>query len=378
VLPRGTFLTLLITYAAVVAVVVTLPAAVTVLVAALGRGLARVGRVTRSGSALMSGRWLANHPGAIARTVAGLVILMVVIMQVQGWLTRFDGPVAQAATVHRQLAGTVAGIRPPEVVTPASIRQFLRALPTDTAPIAIVGDTAGKHYAIVGGCPALASLRLPCGRSAHPISGATANARLDAVHSYYAPTGALTSHTGDAVAALHGDNASLLLVSVHGAPLPMGAIRHTGYRLVPGGVGADLVGDEWLQPALNDRAQADWLTLFSAIGTVVLTLVLLLAALAEFLRWSRVIAPISVLTGNHRALDATGGWCVFLPILLASMCGGFVAYLLALPIDAEGYGIPATPLRYCGVAAAALGALTWLWTAVAGRRQCAAWRPGGD
>jgi hypothetical protein len=97
------------------------------------------------------------------------------------------------------------------------------------------------------------------------------------------------------------------------------------------------------------------------------------------MRWSRILAPVTVLAGNRRVFISAAAWSVFTPVVLAGLIGAGIGLWLALPIVRQGYSHFSPPLVWtCLVGVAALGVVLWLWAVKVAAQQSSSWLPGAD
>ncbi|MEV6672138.1 hypothetical protein [Streptomyces sp. NPDC051162] len=105
-----------------------------------------------------------------------------------------------------------------------------------------------------------------------------------------------------------------------------------------------------------------------------------LSHLAEFVRFSRTVAPLSVLAGRRRVFYSTAVWSLLMPLLGAVLVSLVVAYWPAVPEEDPDKGMRlSVPMALSAAGAlAVLAVATWWWGARASVRQAARWRPYGE
>ncbi|MFG2719639.1 hypothetical protein ACGFW5_15270 [Streptomyces sp. NPDC048416] len=372
-------------HAGVVAVLLTLPCAVALCAAASGRVLARSARRTSSAGAVIAGRHMAAHPGVTARLVAGIGIALVVVSQVQPASLQFGSTAYETQGFVREVGRQVMVVRTTEGLPPDRLLTALAHLP---APAALLTATESKGapgtVLVRGSCAALTAVRLPCGTAVTPRPVAGADARLLSAL-WWAPPLTATRLAVQERSALPDPGAlaatKLILVSRTGGDLPEKSISRLLRDCVPTlSATAEVPGDGWTQGANLQRAHGRWVVFLGFVGVFVLGVAVTLANLAEFLRFSRAVAPLSVLTGNRRVYYATAAWALLAPLLAAIAVSVLVASWLASPQEQPALGIEvSSPMLAAG--AAVLGALsvfTWYCGARAAAAQSGRWRPYGE
>jgi hypothetical protein len=170
-----------------------------------------------------------------------------------------------------------------------------------------------------------------------------------------------------------------VLVSATGGDLDRSAVEAAAYRTLPGGADVSAVGGDWLVGASVNADHSRWVVLLGIFSMVVLALACTLGALGEYVRWSRVVAPVSVLAGNRRVFWSSAAWSVFIPILLAAMVAIPIGVLLAYPETERGDSSVSTELlQACAGGIAILGAAIYLWALKASREINRRWLPSGN
>ncbi|MGW3013942.1 ATP-binding cassette domain-containing protein [Streptomyces sp. NPDC001219] len=102
--------------------------------------------------------------------------------------------------------------------------------------------------------------------------------------------------------------------------------------------------------------------------------------LAEFLRFSRKAAPLSVLTGKRKVYYSTAAWALLVPLLASIATSVIAASWLAAPQEraVDGVELSGDVLAATSGALAILALLTWWWGASAAVRESGRWRPYGE
>ncbi|MGW4564732.1 hypothetical protein ACWEN3_20705 [Streptomyces sp. NPDC004561] len=373
--------------AGVVAVLATFPCAVALGAAAAGSQAANSVRRTGSTGALVAGRHIAAHPGVTARLVAGVGIAMVLVSQVQLKNSQF-GASAQAAqaTAHRIGHSVVLLQVDPARLSSNQLAGTLRHLPKNTESFALYPPAASAPNGlprIQAPCTALRSAGLPCSRHGTTTGTAQAAPRIaEAVH-WSVPVGARIAVQEADVVPDDWKKAprNLVLTSSDARDLPYGRIKQLLRDTLPvAAVTAELPGEGWLVGARNGVAHGRWVVFFGVPGLLVVAVAAALGSLAEFLGFSRLVAPLSVLTGRRRVYYSAAAWALLAPLLAAIATSVVVASWLAAPqaSPADGIGLSASTLAATASALAVLAVLTWWWGARAALRQAARWRPYGE
>ncbi|MFG2346545.1 hypothetical protein [Streptomyces phaeochromogenes] len=146
-----------------------------------------------------------------------------------------------------------------------------------------------------------------------------------------------------------------------------------------GARGIFTLGEGAVPTVLGAAAAAAWVRLLGLIGACLTVLAIGISALAEFLRFGRDMAPLSVLTGSTRVNGSVVAWSLLFPALLAAALGSIVSMWLTTPVSVDG-GAPVPWDTYvllgvgAGVCAAALCAWGWRST----NRAALRWRPTLD
>jgi hypothetical protein len=265
--------------------------------------------------------------------------------------------------------------------SPRQLDAFYRAVNGDAWPITLVNDPSVRSLRVVGSCPALEQVGLPCTLSA----GRRVQSDQPRMRMLLAIAGSpdypVIPTAGDPAAVTAGtDSFALAVLVARGTgALDRPALEAAAYRTLPGGADISDVGGDWLVGASVNDDHGRWVTLFGEFGLFVLALACTLGALGEYVRWSRVLAPVSVLAGNRRVFFSGAAWSVFVPILLAGAVSLPVAFVLALPETEDGRSsVSVDLLRACLVGILLLGLAIYLWALKASRDISRRWLPRGD
>jgi hypothetical protein len=380
----GTPLFLLANYVGIIGTLLTVPAVIGLVVSVLGSGLATLGRRRALSGTMLAGRWLATNSGTVARIAAGIVAAIGLLIQAQVWFGFLGSPVQQAQRAHHRAGDSVQILYRPQEAPPQQLAALFRALSGTAEPMRLVMDPFTRRIQIIGTCPALSAVHLDCTGADHSISRTAAgrDVRLQSLMSAYAVDAAtVTVRVGDPASTVTGPTLQsvVALVSPDGRPLSAARIERAAYRTMSGTTTAYPIGGSWLVGAAVNADQGRWLLLLGVLGVLVLTIACGISGLGEFTRWSRKLAPITVLAGNRRVFLTSAAWTVFLPVLAAGAIGIGIALWLALPIVNTGFSrFSTTLIQACGIAVAALAALLWLTAIRTASLQSRTWTPGGE
>ncbi|MFG2092864.1 ABC transporter permease [Streptomyces sp. NPDC048612] len=370
----------------VVAVMATFPCAVAVAAAALGPRLARWSRRTGDAGALVSGRYTAAHPGATARVVAGVGIALVLVSQVQLKNAQFGANARAAEATARRVGHSILLVNLSDQLPLRRVGEVLGRLPAGVESFAVYrpkNPTAAAPARVQGPCHTLRTLRLRCSARPATVSARVADQRLVEALRWVGP--AVDRFEVRQGPVLPGQASSapakLVLVATGGMDLPQAEIKQRLRDSLPvASAGADAPGAEWLVGARESAAHGRWVIFFGVPGVLIVALAVALANLAEFLRFSRKVAPLSVLTGTRKVYYSTAAWALLVPLLAAIATSVITADRLAAPQEraAAGVALSGDVLATTAGALAILALLTWWWGARAAVRQSGRWRPYGE
>ncbi|MGW9373785.1 ABC transporter permease [Streptomyces xanthophaeus] len=366
---------LLIYATGVGAAMVTLPSLVGLIAAATGRGLAAAGRRTGRSGALISGRWAAAWPGATARLTAGVIIAFILVGQTQLWTTRNTGPAVQAQqTVQRVGSSVVLVTHRQETPLP---QQFIEALPPGVETLRLKIETKTGAAELNGSCEALTRVALPCSTTATPVELRNIEARIAELYSWDTPgQGLSVRQTTDPQGAL------IVLVGTPGQQISVSDVKQAANAHLATSVTVDTIAGSWLTSATMQEHLGRWTLLFGIFAIIATAIAILVSNLAEFVRFSRQITALSVLSGNRTVYLSTSFFALFVPLLGASLIGLTAHYWLATPMTSGTYSggssLSWPLLALVLVATTALALVVWLWGAYGALRQTRNWRPAAD
>ncbi|MGW1374774.1 ABC transporter permease [Streptomyces sp. NPDC002446] len=370
----------------VVAVMATLPCAVAVGAAALGPQLARWSRRTGDAGALVSGRHTAAHPGVTARLVAGVSIALVLVSQIQLMSAQFGENAQAAQATANRIGHSVLLMKISDQLPRDQVDSVVGRLPAGVETFAIYrpkNPSASAPARIQGPCQALRALQLTCSPQPTIVSSRAADQRLVEALRWVSPV--VDRFEVQQAPALPARSSpapeKLALVSSDGTDLPEQKIKQLLRDSLPvASAGVDAPGAEWLVGARESVAHGKWVVFFGLPGVLIVALAVALANLAEFLRFSRKVAPLSVLTGQRKIYYSTAAWALLVPLLASIATSVIAASWLAAPQESVAYGIELSNsvLATTAGALAVLALLTWWWGARAAVRQSSQWRPYGE
>ncbi|MGW3328711.1 hypothetical protein [Streptomyces virginiae] len=355
--------------------ILTLPSLIGLAAVAAGHALARLGHRTGRSGALVAGRWAAAWPGATARLTAGVIIAFVLIGQTQLWATRNTGPAVEAQETVKRVgtSAVLVEIADDKPVPPA----FLDALPPGVEALRLSVDPTKGTAELNGPCEALRRLALPCTPTAVPVELRSADGRVRELHSWDTPGQGLSVRESPTPR-----GSVMVLVGERNQQISVAAVKEAANRHLGMAVPVETIAGSWLTSANLDNRQGLWVLLFGAFAVIVITVSIVVSNLAEFVRFSRQITALSVLSGNRTIYLSTSFFALFVPLSAASLIGMVTHYWLATPMTAGAYADGATHSQ--PVLAVVLGAtvsmavLVWLWGAYGAVRLTRRWRPAAD
>ncbi|MGW2785445.1 hypothetical protein ACWC3X_30040 [Streptomyces populi] len=358
-----------------IVVLATLPAVIGAGVGWLGPLMASIGRRVGAPGLLVSGRRLGVGSRSVSRLVASMVIAIGLAAQTQLWTGVF-GEFTQSAMETQKRVGTTV-LRATPYAVGDRVRDFESELPSGALPLGV--RQTGDRVEIVGDCAALREIGLPCSKTSVRISASGGDVRLREILSRtgvaqgargYARRGALSQ-----VGAGKGGSLTLLIVGQGRRQLSVPEIQGIAGRSLAMKASVRPLGD------LSDTGKlvtaTTWVRLMSLVGVGVIGLAAGTSAMAEFLRFGRELAPLSVLTGSRRIFRSVAMWSLFMPAVLAAVFGVLVAWWLATPLTSTSVATPTSmaPITI-GALVCALGLASW--GAHAAVRAAGMWTPSSD
>ncbi|MEV5441617.1 FtsX-like permease family protein [Streptomyces sp. NPDC052644] len=377
----GTAAFVMTNWVAAVGTLATLPAAVAVVTGILGQHLARVGRRHGLAGLIIAGRRAAVHPGPVARMTAGVLVAIGLLLQVVAWQGQL-GQNSRAAQATVDRIGSTALVVQPRAATAEQLKTFKRDLPARVSVLSLTTALKTDRLTLKGACTALQGLQLDCPAKPTTLTKTPADPRLRELITWNGGLQATVSvQQGEPLTSLDGGDGfnQTVLISHDGEDISAADIKRQAHRAFPMGAEVSTIGGEWLTGSKVNQLHGRWITLFGLAGIGMLAAAAALAGLAEFLRNGRALAPVTMLTGNHRVFWSTAALSVLLPLVLAGVVGCVVGSWLAFPKTQGGASyITIGFLVSCATVAAALGVVAWIWGAFVSVRQATSWRPRGE
>ncbi|MBU7598314.1 hypothetical protein JGS22_011980 [Streptomyces sp. P38-E01] len=373
----------------------TLPAAIAVLLAAAGRGVAALGHRKGYAGALLAGRWTGKHPGFLSRLVAGVVIAVGLLSVVQVYPSMHSESVRGALEVRERFGHSVVTVEVPRGAERGA-GTWLSGLPRDSE-VAVLDSTLGlangagevregpngelvevkQAVKVHGSCDALRGLGLDCPASRNarsvPLSDATPALRAllpDSVTEVGVAHRPLTPRDGN----------TLVVYSPKGAALPLGDLKRDALEAMGSSTLVQAVGQSWIGGTALLSAQLRWVTLLGVVGVALVALASALNCLAEVMRFARSLAPVSVVSGSRRVYASVAAWTLALPLCAAAVLGTVSAVWITLPYvtPPRNGELPPQMLTAALAVLSVLAVVVASLAALAAVRESGRWRPRHD
>jgi hypothetical protein len=364
----------------VVATFIALPFTLGAVMSALGQILAAWGRRRGATAALISGRRLSVAPTGTARTVAGTVILVGILLEANVWsnlLTRFE---EAQQSVQQTLGNSVLvtdvhgkkNIQHFLDATPAGLRKFLLQEPMNT------GNGNKRSFTVTGQCSDLRALGFTCSGKQNlsklPASTWTMLSQL------YVKRGAqLQTKQG----AVHGTDSSyvgsatLVLVEPSGKALDLAAFKKIAYRAFPMPPEIYDLGGDGFGTSTSTARQATWIVLFGIGSALFLGTALGIAAMTRFRDQSQDLGSLSTLTDRQSLFWGIGAWSVAAPMVLGSWVALGVSRILIAPMTSSPGGptLSGTLQVVAPSALTVIALIIWVYMSVNTTRSLRNWKP---
>ncbi|MFI9173440.1 ABC transporter permease [Streptomyces lincolnensis] len=371
----------------IVGTVLTLPAAIGVGAAALGRLLEQKARTGGRAGMLIATRRANAHPGSNVRLVAGMAVALIVFMQTVAWQALFGAQSADIQTALGRMDRSIVEIGPKGTVSTGEMNSFLSQL-SGSEVLLLTNPVEGSGGAIhlEGSCSALRVVHLDCPEMSGRLNGMPQDRRLQELIKWNSRGGSYleVTRTDRTTLAKHavvrGEDAVLTVVADAGTSLSAPDLKELSYQSLPRGAQIRAPGEEWLTAGMPNRDQGRWIRFLGTVGIAVLALAAGLSAMAEFLRQGRSLAPLTMLTGRYAVYASSAGWSVMVPLVLAGIGGSVVGVWLARPISRPGSTsyIPVSLWVSTVAVVGAVALVMWLWSSSVAVRHARGWRPRGE
>lgn len=366
---------------AVLGVWVTLPSVIGWITSRYAPRMAAAARRAGEPGRLIAARTLAARPGAVVRLVATLIIAIGVIGQTQLISTLLYNRSDDSEFVGTAEGRSMALVQAADRARPSSA--FRAALPNGVHMVSLghvdlAPDSSSTRRLIQAPCADLKALHLPCpaGQNTKEVSFQQLDRRLKTTtYTYFGDTPA-TVRTAPATR-LDPQDTWLVVFSPDETALDLPAVKRAA-RLT-------LSTDSVIRPLAEGTGsntlgfQARWIPFLGTIGTMYIATAMVFAALSEFIRFARTLAPVTALTAHSRVFGTTAAWSLSLPIALAGTAGIAAYIVLAQPISGDQGAQLSVSL--CGallVLTLALSAAAAGAAGLAATREARQWRPRAD
>lgn len=356
--------------------VLTLPAVIAAMMVLVGRVAVWVGRRTGSAASIVSGRRLTHLPTAATRLASAIAIALVLLVSAQVWLSKLAEPATAARDALAAVGSSMLTVTPPAGTT--TLTAFEAGLPDDVMALALVSPAGSPDLRLQGSCNALTIIDLPC-------SDVPQNVNINAAG--LDPRVAILAGRGPQLASMAGPSdgsvapgenlVGLVLVSRSG-DISIPAIREQlAQQYAPSGY-VDSVGGATLEGATILVDQSRWVGYFGTVGILVLAAGTLISAGAYFLRFSQILAPLSVMSTRPSLFWTSAAWQIAAPFTIAAVLGAGIAIWLASPLTtpAAGGTLPTALILKCVVGIAAVGIGLSAAAASMSMRRAVKWKPG--
>ncbi|MFC7217357.1 hypothetical protein ACFQLX_04100 [Streptomyces polyrhachis] len=355
----------------------TLPGVIGAVVGRLGPVLARIGWRTGQPGALLAGRRMGAAPRAVTRLVAAMVIAIGLAAQAQVWAGYITDSGAQEVAAQQRVGSTV--LRVAATATAARMNGFEAALPAGVHALELRRPSSDGSLELTGSCAGLGELGLSCTAEGAALPARTGDQRLHEVLRMVgvAPGGqdrVIARRTPSEQPAKKRER-RLIVVREGGGDLSVPAIRQ---------IARHELGMTPSVRLLNEVAgtgplvtATTWLRLLSMVGVAVVAVAATAAAMGEFLRFGRELAPVAVLTANRRVFRTAALWSLLFPAVLAALGGVLVSWWLAAPILSIAVTSPGA-LAPITVGALLCAGIMTIWGGYTAIRIAERWRPGAE
>ncbi|MEC4019410.1 hypothetical protein [Streptomyces sp. H27-D2] len=362
-----------------------LPAALSALTTQLGRLLGWWGRRAGRPAALLAGRWVSASPAAVARVVTSIVLLIGLSAQLYTWNNRTAESDASALEAQRTLASSAVVVDGIDRNSPTRLKQFMSALPSDQKVLGVYGPDGPSQQVrvrVVGSGAALRQADLP-------VPVATGEAAAITVKQVESDRGQALSEAAD----FAGSGAvtvernvvretksldSLQVVAPEGSTVDAPEVKSLANRTLAPGWKVTLPGEEWTSTLATYRENNWWMPIFGTGTLAILVFAACLANMAEFLRFSRSIAPVVVVAGTRRLFVWTTLLVFLGSFLCATIIGVGAALVLTIPMQGppvRADGLPLTLVSWSVAVVVMLALIMSAWAVRVAVKEAGRWRP---
>ncbi|MFD0558402.1 FtsX-like permease family protein [Stackebrandtia endophytica] len=366
-------------------VVVTLPAAIAMFLAWVGKWIAHNGRAGGRAGQLVAGRLLSAHPRPMARMVAAVATAILLLLQVVAWQGIFGHQARQASTVVEQTGPGMVVFDPSSHIRPDDADGLLRRLPTGVSVFTLSAERGGDGSAkvqLTGTCDDLPTIGINCPTDSASQAPTTPDSRLDVALAWtFGPALDVDIVPGPVLGdSLTGENDPiLLLVDRDDAAIDIPALKELSYRTTGHIAQIQIPGTAWLTGGIPNLEQARWSTLYGAIAITVLLIAAGLSATAEHHRRGRALALLSALTDNHRTNLTTATWLVGVPLTVTGIVATLLGTWIAQPINTIGASlITPTLITGCLVTTTVIAVAMSTWAVILSNHHQRRWTPDGS
>ncbi|KAF0650306.1 MULTISPECIES: ABC transporter permease family protein [Streptomyces] len=372
----------------------TLPAVAALLISAAGRGVTALGRRRGAPGTLLAGRWTQGRPGYLTRLVAGVVVAVGLLCVVQVYPSVNDSFVRGAREARAQLGLSMLMVDIPQGVPPARTEQWVRALPVGTQTIAYGTTMSGERpdgadgsgtgtevrmdVVVRGQCPALAALGLACPGSVGAGYITDPNTAAPALRRLVSDSGTdrISVERGSPI----GEAGQLVVFNQDGEDLPLRDLKRTAYAGIGPLATVEPLGQSWIGGAQLLSDQLRWIPLLGTLGVLLVAFAATMNNLAEVMRFTRAIAPVSVLAGSRRVYASVAAWTLMAPLCVAAAIGVIGGVWITLPLTTPPRTgvLPGSTLALVSGALVTLAGVMALCAARGAVRESDRWRPHHD
>ncbi len=375
--------------AAVLIVILTLPALVAALLVAFGQLAAAAGRRGGSPGAIVAGRRLAAYPTRTARLISGVAGAILILGQVQLFASTL-GEIYQQGVKDRATFGNV--VLTGHFHNSAGVQAWLRSLPRDVEPVWTwlifaegTGDTqtSKNQEFLTGSCAALRALDYPC-HSGESRTRRSANRMLTALSSAAGlSSGNLTIKPDEApdLRQLTQIEAQISLISTTGSDMQVDQIRKVANQSSVGGMDLEAIGERAIAGGTTSLYAQRWMIFWGLLGLLPLTLTTAIVLAADALISARETAPLAALSDRRKWLTVVSLGGIWLPLTLAGVLAGLGYLILPSSMTSTSGGVMfLSPSLTYAWASALLCTLVGLalsyWNQRATVLAAETWRPG--